>query len=332
MMGECVIINSMSQSKTDLRICILMEDGYKNFEPGIYLNGHTWTKVVMDSPVLDHLRSLKEENDFDAYLNLCEGYEEPDYSGLDVVRALETLDLPFTGSDGGFYEPTREEMQSAAEGCGVGFVKGVNVSDVWEVDALTVDLHYPLMVKHPNSFGSTGMTRKSRVENAQELKQQVRRICRRYGSARVEEFIDGREFTAFVVDNPDDLGNPFVYPPAELTIPDGESFLHSQVKWKEYVYLKQVDDVALANHLKDMTRRLYIAMNGVGYARTDIRMSEMGELFILEINPNNGILYKPEDLGPADIMMEYDPDGHAGFLDRIFRSAMIRQRERLLDD
>lgn len=57
-------------------------------------------------------------------------------------------------------------------------------------------------------------------------------------------------------------------------------------------------------------------------------MNQAGELFIIEINPNNGVLYKLEDLGPADIMMEYDKDGHDGFLDRIFRSAIIRQQER----
>jgi D-alanine-D-alanine ligase len=186
------------------------------------------------------------------------------------------------------------------------------------------------MVKHPSSFGSTGMTRKSRVENLKELKTQVRRICKRFGSARVEEFVDGREFTAFIVDNPDDLDTPFVYPPAELIFPPGESFLHSQVKWKEYVYLKRVEDKRLASRLMDLTRRLYVTMNGMGYARCDIRMNDKGELFILEINPNNGILYKPEDLGPADSMMEYDRGGHEGFLDRIFRSAIIRQRERAL--
>ena len=90
--------------------------------------------------------------------------------------------------------------------------------------------------------------------------------------------------------------------------------------------MKRVDDKPLANRLMDMARKLYLAMNGCGYARADIRMNEDGELFMLEINPNNGILYKPEDLGPADIMMEYDEDGHDGFLDRIFRSAMIRRR------
>lgn len=328
MRGDCVIINAMSLNDTDLRICLLMEDGYKNFDPGYYLNGHTWTKVIMDSPVRKKLRSVKEENDFDVYLNLCEGYEAPYYSGLDVVCALEELNLPFTGSDGRFYQPTREEMQAAAGSCEVGFVQGVNVSDVSEAEALTEGLCYPLMVKHPNSYGSTGMTRKSRVENVQELKQQVTRIGNDFGSARVEEFIDGREFTAFVVDNPDDLGKPFVYPPAELTMPKGESFLHSEVKWEEFVYLKRVEDALLAKRLNDMSRKLFVALNGVGYARTDIRMNEDGELFMLEINPNNGILYKPEDLGPADIMMEYDPDGHAGFLDRIFRSAIIRQQKR----
>jgi len=324
----CVIINCMPKPVKGLHICILMEDGYKNFDPGYYMDSYTWTRVVMESPVLDRLSSLKEQEEFDVYLNLCEGYEEPYYSGLEVVKAFEKLNLPFTGADSRFYDSSREKMQAIAEKNGVGFVRGVNVPDVGEVEALTEELRYPLMVKHPNSFGSTGMTRKSRVETVSELKKQVKRISNQFGSARVEEFIDGREFTAFVVDNPDDFSQPFVYPPAELTFPDGESFLHSDVKWKEYVYLNRVEDEILANRLRDMTRQLYLAMNGVGYARTDIRMNEAGELFIIEINPNNGILYKPEDLGPADLIMEYDADGHGGFLDRIFRSAILRQRER----
>ena len=51
-----------------------------------------------------------------------------------------------------------------------------------------------------------------------------------------------------------------------------------------------------------------------------------GQLYMIEINPNSGILFKPEDLGPADVMMEYDAEGHAGFLDRIFRAAVIRNK------
>ena len=330
MLGDCVIINNMSAPEKDLRVCILMEDGYVNFDPGYYLKDYVWTKVIMDSPVLERLRSVMEQNEFDVYLNLCEGYEEPDYSGLDVVRELEELKLPFTGADGKFYAPSREEMQAVAGWHGIGFVRGVNVPGAGEVEALTDGLNYPLMVKHPNGYGSTGMTRNSRVEDIRQLKQQVKRICNRFGSARVEEFIDGREFTSFVVDNPDNFSDPFVYPPAEVLIPNGESFLHSRVKWIEYVYLRRVEDESLVSRLKVMTRKMYHAMNGVGYARCDFRMNAVGDLFMIEINPNNGILYEPKDIGHADIMMEYDPDGHEGFLDRIFRSALSRHRERNL--
>jgi hypothetical protein len=58
-------------------------------------------------------------------------------------------------------------------------------------------------------------------------------------------------------------------------------------------------------------------------------MRDDGELVMIEINPNCGILFKPEHFGPADTAMEYDRGGHAGFFDRIFRAAVIRQRERM---
>ena len=272
---------------------------------------------------------LLSENHFDVYFNLCDGSEDgqEDYSGLDVVYALEELRLPFTGANSCFYDPSREEMQLIAEANGIRFARGVNIRDLDELNDLE-SLRYPLMVKHPHSFASTAMTRNSRVEVPSKLREQVKRICTRFGSARVEEFIDGTEFTVLVVDNPDDLDNPFVYPPAELILPPGENFLHARVKWKEWVYLKPVSDRALSSKLMEMARGMYIAMSGVGYARCDIRMGRDGQLYMIEINPNNGILFKPEDLGPADVMMEYDADGHAGFLDRIFRAAVIRNKVR----
>lgn len=315
-----------------MRICILADMELKEFDPSNYLIDYSWEMFVPHAPIIDFLRVLDQKKRFDVYFNLCDGFDEYEkrYSGMDVVRALEELNLPFTGADSRFYNPTREEMQFVAESAGVRFVRGFNVADADELGVLNGDLKYPLMVKHPNSYASTAMTRNSRVDTPQKLREQVKRICNRFGSARVEEFIDGPEFTVFIVDNPENLSDPFVYPPGELIFPPGEDFLHSRVKWKEWVYLKPVDDKRLAECLRKMLRDLYIAMNGVGYARCDIRMGLDGQLYMIEINPNNGILFKPEDLGPADVMMEYDPDGHAGFFDRIFHSAIVRQRERIL--
>jgi len=309
-----------------MQICVLSDSDLKEFDPSQYLTAYSWDLFIPQRPALNSIRAHVEQKKYDVYFNLCDGAEDPeeDYDGIDVVRALEELHLPFTGANSHFYDPSRQEMQSVAETNGIRFAQGVNVSNVDEINTVE-GLRYPLMVKHPQSFASTAMTRNSRVDVPQKLREQVKRICNRFGSARVEEFIDGPEFTVLVVDNPDDPECPFVYPPAELIFPPGENFLHSHVKWKEWVYLKPVQSKALSLRLMEMARDMYLAMNGVGYARCDVRMGPDGNLYLIEINPNCGILFKPEDLGPADVMMEYDSDGHAGFLDRIFRYAMIRQ-------
>jgi len=312
------------------RICVLSDFTVREFNPANYLTDYVWDMLVPKNPITEFLRQLQLSDRFDVYLNLCDGSDDKRhrYDGLDVVRALEELNLPFTGADSQFYEPTREAMQAAAEMKQIRFARGGHVASVPEAEALAAGLRYPLMVKHPNSFGSTGMTRKSRVKNVRALRSQVKRISDKYGSARVEEFIDGREFTVLVVDNPDDLSKPFVYPPAELIFPEGETFLHVFVKWQKWVYLKPVPDKALAFTLMEMSRKMYLALRGVGYARCDIRMQEDGELVMIEINPNPGILFKPEHFGPADVAMEYDGEGHAGFFRRIFRAAILRQQER----
>jgi len=282
------------------------------------------------NPIVEFLHTLDDTSKFDVYLNLCDGSNDKRnrYDGLDVVRALEELNLPFTGADSQFYEPTREWMQTRAEMNQIGFARGGNVANVPAAEALVKGLRYPLIVKHPNSFGSTGMTRKSHVKSERALRSQVKKICDKYGTARVEEFIEGREFTVLVVDNPEDLREPFVYPPAELIFPEGETFLHSYVKWQKWVYLKPVPDEKLSSQLMAMTLNMYLALKGVGYARCDIRMRRDGELVMIEINPNPGILFKPEHFGPADVAMEYDDEGHAGFFKRIFLAAGLRQQER----
>jgi D-alanine-D-alanine ligase len=73
---------------------------------------------------------------------------------------------------------------------------------------------------------------------------------------------------------------------------------------------------------------MYIGMSGVGYGRIDIRLREDGELVMLEINPICAILFMPEENGPADVPITFDPDGHRGFFDRIFRSAQLHRELR----
>jgi len=318
-----------------VRICILSDEEPEDLNPTPFMKGYDWEMVTLYDPVMDQLRALAESKKYDVFLNMCEGYEpdDPDvnaYSGIDVVRDLEALNLPFTGADSSFYDPTREEMQAAAEQNGVNFVKGYRVKNIEEAERLVKNLRYPIMVKHPKSYGSTGMIKESRVDTPEQLRTQVQRLCTQFGAARVEDFIVGKEYNVLVVDNPEDFNQPIAYPPAELVFPPGEEFWHVDVKWNYDVPFdfKQVTDTQLIDWLHHIARRMYLAMGGSGYARCDIRMNERGELFILEINPNAGIMFLPEEYGPADYMILYDPEGYKGFFDRIFRAVLLRQKMR----
>jgi len=319
-----------------MRICILSDENPEDFSPAPFMGGFDWEMITVTDPVIEGLRVLDARKEFDIYINLCEGYEEGEdeeqtYSGIDVVHALEELHLPFTGADSKFFDPTREEMQAAADANGVGFARGYHVRSVEEAESLAKNLRYPIMVKHHRSYGSTGMIRESKVESLDQLREQVARVCAEFGAARMEEFIEGREFNVFVVDNSDDFDSPIAYPPTELIFPPGEEFWHTVVKWDLSLpfSFKQVTDPELILRLQDIGIRMYKAMNGIGYGRCDVRMNAQGELFVLEINPNPAIMLKPEEYGPADYMILYDPGGYKVFFERLFRSTLIRHQQRL---
>ncbi len=315
-----------------MRVCVLYDDENYGFTPAEFLKHYPceWEMVTFSRPVREKIRALAAENRFDVYFNLCDGSSDEDYPGVDVVQAMEEFNMPFTGASSQFYDPTREHMQAVAEQRGVGFAKGYRVTQESELDRLAKTLQFPLMVKHPQSYSSIGMTRESRVDSLDQLHEQFRRVSAEFGSARVEEFIVGPEFNVFVVDNPDDLDHPFVYPPTELIFPKGDEFWHTDIKWDYSVpfEFREVKDPELAARLQRAGKEMYLAIEGTGYGRCDVRMRADGSLYVLEINANPGILYLPEEFGPADYMILYDKDGYYGFFDRIFRAAIARQKLR----
>jgi D-alanine-D-alanine ligase-like ATP-grasp enzyme len=309
-----------------MRVCILSDETIEEYNPARYFHAYEWDFFTMDPPVDELIRKISSEKQYDVYLNMSDGSDEDD-AGLTLVKTLEALHLPFTGADSNFYNPTREEMQAIAEKHGLHFARGFHAHTEADLEQAK-DLQYPLIVKHPNSYGSIGLTSQSRVQTFEQLQEQFRRNLNEFGAARVEEFIDGREVSCLVVDNPDDLSNPFAYLPAEVKFPQGESFMHAQVKWLNWdTFILPLEEPELVQRVQEESKRMYQAMNGTGYARMDIRIRPNGELVILEINPNCGILYYgADDRSTTDLPISWDRDGHDGFLDRIFRSAILRHQ------
>jgi D-alanine-D-alanine ligase len=304
------------------------------YDPGPHLEGRKWRHhVIRKSKVEDQIRSLMDDG-VEVFVNLCDGTPDEPVSGLQLIKAMEKLGAAFTGADSHCFDPTRQEMKRVAARVGVPTPASAFVKSMADVERAARTLRFPMLVKPPHGYASVGISKASRVTNVDELKKQAAATMKTEGRALIEEFIEGREFTCLVAENPDDPAHPLTFRPVEFKFPEGESFKHYDLKWVDYDKMKvvPVDDPDFDRRLRDYTTRIFAEFGVRGYARTDFRRGKDGEFYMLEINPNCGIFYPPSEPGSADFSLLNDPMGHQGFMDLIIRSGMRRQAEALRVD
>lgn len=298
-------------------------------DPAPYLPGHRCEHhVIRKATAVRQVRNLMRY-EFDVFINLCDGAWDEDRPGVEVIQALERYGAAFTGANARFYEPTRETMKFVCHYYDVKTPAYTFVTQTGHLEAATRHLRFPLIVKHPNSYNSIGLTKASRVERIEQLYQQVSLTIESFGGALIEEFIEGREFTVLVVENPADEINPVAYTPVEFRFPAGESFKHFDLKWIDYQGMTciPVVDADLVERLQGMAKTLFIGLNGNGYGRCDLRMDADGELYMLEINPNCSIFYPPQEAGSADFILLQQPGGHHDFAEKMLGAALNRQQK-----
>jgi len=300
----------------------------KPYDPSPHMNGFQWKHhQVNPKNVEKQIRDLMNEG-VDVFFNLCDGTPDDALSGIGLVQVMEKLGAAFTGADSKFFDPSRQEMKSYAKKSNVPIPNWVMVDRVEDVERAARRLRFPVLVKPPHGYASVGITRDSRCENLEQLKTQTGREIEMFGRALLEEFIEGREFTCLIAENPDDPDSPITFKPVEFIFPDGESFKHYDMKWVEYekMSVAPVKEARIEKVLREQTARLFKAMDGNGYARCDYRMGADGTIHMLEINPNCGIFYAPDEPGSADFSLINDPVyNHNKFLKLIIRSAKNRR-------
>eukprot|EP00667_Euglena_gracilis_P010620 EG_transcript_10815 len=273
------------------------------------------------------VEELVRSRRYDVFINFCDGVWDGDGAGIEVVKALEDLGVPFTGASSAFYEPSKAEMKRAALRVGIPTPPFVFAYDAEQVEEAVRVLNFDVIVKHFNGYASIGMTRNSVCGTPEALRAEAARFIETYGGALVEEFIRGREATVLVLENPADASSPIALTPVECAFPPGETFKHYELKWFDYEGLTwfPVKEPDLAEALCDAARRIFLAMAGVSYARCDFRIcARTGVPYFLEVNPNCGICYPPATPGSADCILQADPLRHGGFLDAILRCALRR--------
>jgi D-alanine-D-alanine ligase len=239
--------------------------------------------------LLQGIRKRKPELIF----NLMESFGPGHLGAVGVVGMLELLGIPFTGGGAGeFYLQEDKSMtkrllafdQIAYPDFAVfmrdaGFETGGN-------------LRMPLFVKPLRMDASIGIDGKSIVHSSREMMERVVMVHTKIrDDALVEEFIDGREFYVGV------LGNlsPVAFPPIEIDfsgLPEGlPRILDSKAKWDESSVEFKGTKAVIASLGEDERAKLhkvalgaYRALRVRDYGRIDLRLTEAGEVFVIEVN------------------------------------------------
>jgi D-alanine-D-alanine ligase len=154
------------------------------------------------------------------------------------------------------------------------------------------NLRMPLFVKPLTADASIGIDGESLVHDTTSLMKRVLLIHEKVkDSALVEEYIEGREFYIGVVGNQE----PLALPPVEMDfsgLPEGLPHVAgTKAKWKknsvEYKGTKSIlADVPdeLRAKLQKAAVDAYRALRVRDYGRVDLRLTEAGEIYVIEVN------------------------------------------------
>ena len=265
-------------------------------------------------------------------LNLCDGDETMGIPGITVIHLLEKKKIVYTGSDGAFYEHTTSKipMKKMFDEHGVATARWCEIDpDNFQSDLVFNVLNPPLIVKPAVSAGSLGLGIKSVVNNQLEFNEFMKSNHRHYkhwdlyqGGVFAEEFINGPEYTTFLVGSHRNIDQCKVYPAVERkfesSLPDQQKFLSFDRLWEFYEHESPLDNnkdlwtyqsvsSEVQFELESLSLKAYSAVGGEGYARIDFRKdSDTGSIKVLEVNSQCGLSADENYTSIGAILRIYD--------------------------
>jgi D-alanine-D-alanine ligase len=164
-------------------------------------------------------------------------------------------------------------------------------------------LEFPLLVKSSIEESSTGISQASIVKNDEQLQERVLFVHEKVNTEAIaEEYIEGRELYVSVIGNQ----RLQTFPIWELVfnnLPEGAPRIATaKVKFNlEYQRKYGIESRAAKGlppgaeeSILRLCKRIYRTLYMSGYARFDFRLSEDGQAYVLEANPNPDISYDEE--------------------------------------
>jgi D-alanine-D-alanine ligase len=259
------------------------------------------TLVPVRDDILGALRQLQQ---FDVVVNLCEGVLGQPRLEKNFALALEMLGVRHTSGDPisiaicGDKALTKALLRAGGLPSPAGFPVTTDTSERDLVQQLSA-LHLPTIVKPSQEDAGVGIEPASVSRTVDEVIERCRHIHQTYQQpALVEEFIDGEELNQALYHGPNGL---VMLPPGEVCfapeLAPGERIVGWKAKWDE----GSPEDLGTVNRtpaqisesLRAEIARLCtdaVQLLGItGYCRFDLRRSLAGELFIVDVNPNPDI-------------------------------------------
>ncbi len=268
--------------------------------------GHEVVPVGLRSD-LEVIAKAREEHKPQIAFNLLEDFEGRALYDQHVVSYLELIKQPYTGCNPrGLTLAHDKALTKKILSYHRIPVPGFAVFPMGQKVVRPRRLKFPLFVKSVVEEGSVGIAQASVVPDDQKLAERVEFIHRQTNShAIAEQYIEGREIYVGVIGN----RKLQTYTPWELMItnlPEGSlNIATGRLKWnadyqKKVGLVTQPADLSpeLQRKILLLSKRIYRHLCLSGYARLDYRVTNDGECYLLEANPNPQIA-KNEDFSDS---------------------------------
>jgi D-alanine-D-alanine ligase len=231
----------------------------------------------------------------DLIFNLTESYAGDDTKDMNIAAYLDLLDRAYTGA-GPHALYLAQDKALAKKIFAFHDVRTPYFATSYRGKlGHSHDISFPLIVKPTSEDGSIGIDASSVVGSVKELMEKIHYIHEEFDSpALIEEYIEGREIYAAVLGNE----NPEALPLVELDLsklPVGTPRIAGkEVKWETETEAYKVTKSAPVENLdEETTKRLtdtaiaaYEALRLRDYGRIDMRLTEKGDVYVIEANPN----------------------------------------------
>ena len=296
----------------------LLESGYEVRTLGLFNDVR---------PLLEEVAEFKP----DVVFNLVETFSGVTRWDKNITALIELLNVPYTGANSAALFLCNDKGLSRKilrfhRVRGPRFHTFYRNHKVWLPKLLAL----PCIIKPLTEEASRGISQASIVDDEKSFIERVNMIHERMNlDAIAEEYIEGRELYVSIIG---DRALRFL-PPREMTFgqmsEDEPRIATYKAKWDEAYrarwgirndFARKLDE-ALEQHINEVCKRAYRALNIRSYARFDLRVTASGQVYVIEPNVNPNIA-RSDELAQSAMKVGID---YPALIRKLVRQALRRK-------